>query len=161
MTNKVRKLLDALRWGNLGRVRPDAPEDFEGFVLRSQAKEIVELPQVGQLTLHLLILSLHRLRWLFVGTKLVNAFCVFLRTASAHRTVAITFRLSFSAGNASTKCYGTLWFGRQDWSRLWLWCWFLIHGCWLQSSKIRHGVDTHQPMVYGRMRTMSGRRCSK
>lgn len=47
MANKIGKLLDALSGSSIKRIVPDASQDLEGFLLGTQAEEVIELTQVG------------------------------------------------------------------------------------------------------------------
>jgi hypothetical protein len=77
-------------------------------VLGTQAQEVVELTQIGQLPLHLFILPLHSLRGLLIGAQLVNTICVLLRAACADGTIAITLGLPLPTGNTSSQGHGPL-----------------------------------------------------
>jgi hypothetical protein len=152
MPHKVCQFLDAACGRCVGGVGPDASKDFHGFLLWTEAQKVVELAQVGQLSLHLLVLPLHGLRGLFVGAQLVDTLGVLLGAACADGTAPVTLGLALPAGNTCSQGHGALGLlGQQRPALGMLWRSLFIQGRRLQRAEVGHGEecsgrgDVHTP----------------
>jgi len=100
MPNEVGELLDALRRRVFCRMVSDPAENLHGLELWAQPKEIIKLPQIRQLALHLFVLSLHGLRRLLVRSEFVYTCRLFLAAASTDGAFAVALALTLPARDA-------------------------------------------------------------